>query len=237
MGNNRKRLLSASYRYAFTQLVLNFCTFYEILSANPAEEEAVGGKDKEFCGLVDGFLRGEDMREELGVLRGKIAADTERLSAYVDCFRVYEYVLSRIERRFVKRVPAAETPEELTDDIMELLEDSEDAVILDGRMRRVVAQLPVRYTRQKFYALLRDRLSVYIGAGKKELERLFYMMRSYAMIQSPEESEAAQRQADSEGAEQGQVGSEEVVQEHVVSEKAAQEHVVSEGAAQSQAVS
>lgn len=48
-----------------------------------------------------------------------------------------------------------------------------------------MGQLPVRYTRQKFYSLVMERLTVYAGAGKKSLEDLLYMLETSAMVKLP----------------------------------------------------
>ncbi len=184
--HERKRLMSSAYRYAFSRLALNYYTFCEMMLESPAMAEEIRARENEFGQLLDGFLSGEDRTDETDALRSRTVKEMELLTSYADCYMVYEYVLNRLERRFVELDAPKETPEEFADRIVERLRASEDSVILDSGMRSVVAQLPIRYTREKFYGLVTDRLTVYIGADKAGIEGLLYMLRTSAMVDLPE---------------------------------------------------
>ncbi len=184
--HERKRLMSSAYRYAFSRLALNYYTFCEMMLESPAMAEDIRAGEKEFGQLLDGFLNGEDRTAGTDALRGRTMKEMELLASYADCYTVYEYVLNRLERRFVEMEAPKETPEEFADRVVERLRASRDSVILDSGMRSVVAQLPVRYTRQKFYGLVMDKLTAYIGADKAGIEGLLYMLRTSAMMDLPE---------------------------------------------------
>lgn len=196
--HNRKRLLSAAYRFSYSRLVLNYYMFYESLEEHPELAGLIRDKEAKLAPILEGFLaEGEEqnddcLTQQLDGLRGQNGKAMEILSAYGDCFSIYEYVLNRIERRFEKRDPFSQTPEEFVSRVLDSLSTSNDASILDSRMRSLVAQLPIRYTRQKFYGMVHDRLSVYIGADQKGLAGLFYMLRTAAMVQLPEEMAEAE---------------------------------------------
>lgn len=191
-NRERKRLMSAAYRYAFSRLALNYYTFCEMLFEQPEMEDIIRAREREFGKLLDRFLEGNCDTEQIDMLRRRTMGDMEVLTAYGDSFRIYEYVLNRLERRFVKMDPPSQTPESFAEEIVKALQASEDAVILDGHLRSIVAQMPVRYTRQKFYGMVQDRLTTYIGADQSGMEGLFYMLRTSAMVQQPEEMAQAQ---------------------------------------------
>ncbi len=189
---NRKRLLSAAYRFSYSGLVLNYYMFYEGLEEYPELAGLIRDSEAKLAPILDRILAGGEeqddglLMQQLDGLRGQNRKAMEILSAYGDCFSIYEYVLNRIERRFEKMDPISDTPEEFVSRVLDILGTSNDAAILDSRMRSLVAQLPIRYTRQKFYGMVHDRLSVYIGADQRGLDGLFYMLRTAAMVQLPE---------------------------------------------------
>ncbi len=184
--HERKRLMSSAYRCAFSRLALNYYTFCEMMLESPAMAEDIRIREQEFGRLLDGFLNGEDRAAEVDALRSRNVKEMELLTSYADCYTIYEYVLNRLERRYVEMEAPKETPEEFAAKIVERLRASKDAVILDSGMRSVVAQLPIRYTRQKFYGLVMDKLTTYIGADKAGIEGLLYMLRTSAMVDLPE---------------------------------------------------
>ncbi len=185
-SRERKRLMSAAYRYAYARLALNYYTFCEMMLEQGESVSPIRAYEQEFGGILDRFLGGEEeCLAELDRLRRKTMQDMEILTSYGDSFGIYEYVLKRMERRFVRMDPVTETPEEYADRIVDSLRLSKDAVILDRRLRSIVSQLPVRYTRQKFYSLVTDKMTTYIGAGRSGVDGLFYMLRTSAMIEYP----------------------------------------------------
>lgn len=184
--HERKRLMSSAYRCAFSRLVLNYYSFCEMMLESPAMQDDIRARAQEFGQLLDAFLNGEDRTAEVEALRRRTVKEMEALTSYADCYTIYEYVLNRLERRFVERKAPGDTPEEFAARVVDHLRASRDAVILDSCLRSVVAQLPIRYTRQKFYDMVMDRLTTYIGADKSGIEGLLYLLRSSAMLDLPE---------------------------------------------------
>ncbi len=192
-ARERKKVMSAAYRYAYARLALNYYTFCEMMLEQETSAGKIRAYEQEFGAVLDRFLDGEEcVTEELERLRQSTRRDMEILTSYGDSFSIYEYVLNRMERRFAKMDAVAETPEEFADSLLESLRLSRDAMVLDRRLRSIVSQLPVRYTRQKFYSLVTDKLTTYIGADRSGVEGLLYMLRTSAMIEYPEGREEAE---------------------------------------------
>lgn len=184
-----KKQLSAAYRYSYSRMALNYYTFYESMS----EQEALPADLTEFAGeyhqILQAFLNGESQLDRLDALRRRVMAAMEVLTAYTDCFQIYEYVLNRMERKFEDGLKVDTDLEDFINRLMEYLVSSEDSVIMNERIQQVIGQLPVRYTRQKFYELLRDGLSVYRGSEKKSLDDMMYILRTDSMAKLPEDME------------------------------------------------
>lgn len=185
--HNMKKQLSAAYRYSYSRLALNYYTFYEAICETVDIPEPAEQYSEEFHQIVKGFLNGEEGLSRLDDLRNQVMKSMEVLTAYTDCFQIYEYVLNRMERRFEAGSVIGESVEELAEQLTQFLIKSEDAMVMNERMKNVISQLPIRYTRQKFYSMLSDGLSVYIGSDKSSLEHMLYVLRTEAMIQLPED--------------------------------------------------
>ena len=115
---------------------------------------------------------------------------TEILTAFSDCFQIYEYVLNRVERRFLVMKDSGRTPAGLAAELVQHIAGLEDDAGRNEMLREIIAQLPVRFTRQKFYSLVMERFSVLTGVSKASIEDFLYMLKTSAMVQLPEHMEA-----------------------------------------------
>ena len=190
-----KKQLSAAYRYCYARMALNYYTLYETMceedhvSENASVSEEMRGYAGEFHQVLQSFLAGKGEIDRLYDLRVKVTGAMEVLTAYTDCFQIYEYVLNRMERRFETGAKVDDDLEEFTERLMEFLMKAEDTVIMNDRISQVIGQLPVRYTKQKFFQLLGDGLSVYLGSEKKSLEDMLYIIRTESMAKLPPDME------------------------------------------------
>ncbi len=189
-NRTKRRQMSMAYRSSFTRLGLNYYTMYEAVYDEHSASQKVNQILEEFNRILEAFLKGEGEISPLDTLRNRLIHDMNILTAYTDCFQIYEYVLNRVERRFVKGKPIPWSVDEFTGRIMEVLAQSEDAGVRNSRIQEILGQLPIRYTKQKFFSMVMERLTVYAGAGKKSLKDVLYMLGTSAMISLPEDMEA-----------------------------------------------
>ncbi len=191
MGSSTKRKQkSAAYRYSYSRLALNYYMCYESMCENHKLPAEAGNRMEEFNGLLRGFLEGNFELEALDRLRNQVIHTMEILTAYTDCFQIYEYILNRVERRFLEKTPIGLSVNEFASMLAERLTESGDSVLVNQRIQELMGQLPIRFTKRKFYSLVLERTSVYAGAGKKDLKDLFYMLRTSAMVELPEDMES-----------------------------------------------
>lgn len=186
---NVSRQLTAACRYSYNRLALNYDMYYEICGReNGPGEPPVRDLGSRFHPLLEGLLRGEQPLEELYGLRQAVIERMEQATAYTDCFQAYEYVLNRLEGRLI---PAGdtdgdrETDEERLAWIMRYITETGESAVINERIQMVVSQLPVRLTKQKFFALVGEGMAVYAGSPRKNVEDMLYILRSEALLNQP----------------------------------------------------
>ena len=72
---------------------------------------------------------------------------------------------------------------------MAYITDTDEAMVVNERIQSVVGQLPIRLTRNKFFAMVEEGMSVYKGGPVSSLDDMLYILRSEAMLARPEDME------------------------------------------------
>lgn len=190
-----KKKLAAALRYSYTRLALNYYAYFEAEADRAEAGEEPSPKAarfrEEFQRILNAYLTGDGDLEGLESLRRGVMEEMEVLTAYTDCFQVYEHVLNRQEAKFLDldhREPLAEDPV-LTAEIMEFFRQSRDSAVMNERIQLVMEQLPIRFTKAKFFSLVDAGLSLYKGGQRSSLEGILYMIRSGAMLELPKHME------------------------------------------------
>jgi len=194
MAYSWKRLASAAWGYSMARLALQTYMYVENL---PQSYEGLPGWQKEtderFAGLLESYLNGTLAEEEVAGFRKKLASQMETMIAYADCFRIYEYAWNRIERRIVPdKKPTGMSDEDMTKALMGYLTAQKDAALVNQRLQQIIGQLPVRLTRQKYYGMVREALTSYIGADMEGLDNEMYLLRTSAMTELDAEQKASE---------------------------------------------
>ncbi|MDD3252411.1 MAG: hypothetical protein PHV18_07620 [Lachnospiraceae bacterium] len=190
MAQHWKRLASAAYGYSLTRLALNVWMYFEELPRIAQTEE-----NETFWKLLERCRRDELSREELDDFRNQIQEVMKITVAYADSFRIYEYALNRVERRFETGLPAlGMTEAEFADQLRGFVASASDPAQANQRIQDVVGQLPIRFTRQRYYGLVQEALLVFLGADKDSLEQELYLLRTGAMIELTKEQKQAYSQ-------------------------------------------
>lgn len=182
-----RRQLTAAYHCSCIRLALNFYTAYEAAAEKKSfENDRVAGLYDRFCELLAACLKGQtDCRAD--ELRQDVIREMEKVTDYTDAFQGYEYVMNRIEGRFVPKLMGKkpEDTERLTEEILSWLQTAPDPAELCERLQMITGQLPVRFTKQKFFALLEERLSIYKGLARSAFEDTLYILRSEGLLNRP----------------------------------------------------
>jgi hypothetical protein len=126
----------------------------------------------------------------LEALREDITAKVRDLTCYVDRFNIYEHALNRVEYRFKEQdYPSGYSDEKLTRKLMQFILEDEDNVAINRKISQVIGQLPIHFTKNKFYEMLESGLSIYKGGTKESLKDFLYMLKTTSMLMSTETME------------------------------------------------
>lgn len=183
-----KKSLTAAFQYSCTRMALNYYMYFE----GAADEENRSPWEetfhRDFQRIMGAVLKGESRLFELEELRRKAMDKMEVLTAYTDCFQVYEHVLNRLELRYVPSEEKQALPDDevLASEILRFLTSSRDSALMNERIQMVMEQLPIRFTKSKFFSLVQEGLSIYKGSEKSSLDAMMYVLRTESMIQLPD---------------------------------------------------
>lgn len=199
MAWNWKKQASAAYGYALVHLALNYCIYMDNQQGKPLshdsgeeyseeEERVLTQVEKQLYQTMERFLRGQDNLAELDVLRRQLSDEMIVIMAYTDCFCIYDHALNRMERRFdTTLAPLTKTDDECTERLFNFVMSAENLAVMNRRIQLVMEQLPIRFTRQKFFAMVKEALLAYIGSDQSSLTQVMYLLRSSAMVEITEE--------------------------------------------------
>lgn len=180
-----KKQMTAAYQYSYVRLVLNYYTLFETVGEEPVIPERIIAYCLQLNGLLKEHFSGKDMEEELLKLRESITHEVEVLTSYTDCFQIYEYVINRLERKFISLPETEGDDESFAQRLMGFVTDTKETAVMNGRIRQIIGQLPVRLTKQKFFSLVMEGLSVYIGSPVENLKDMMYNLRGSSMVKLP----------------------------------------------------
>lgn len=184
-----KQYMQLNGKYARIKMMMEYYVFYETISEgiNPYIDSAKEIAE-ELHKIVWDFFEEKPSQEQTGEAAGKLLAlrqdivdRMQVLTAYVDCFVVYEYILNRVQYRFEDQEMVPEDSI-FARDLVNFIFSSQDNAIISDNIRFALGQLPMRMTRSRFFDLLRDSISVYQGSDKSSLDSFLYMFRTSAML-------------------------------------------------------
>lgn len=188
MAYNWKKQASAAYGCSLARLALQVFMYMEDF---PSSYEGAWSKrqgmDEQFMKLLAEYRREEApaddaLMEETEAFRNLLTGRTETVIAYTDCFQIYEYAWNRLERRFLTDLkPTGISDGEMTQELMRYLTIDQDAAVTNQRIQQVIGELPVRFTRRKYYGMVREALTSYIGADMEGLNTMMYLLRTGSM--------------------------------------------------------
>ena len=186
-------MISAYHRYAHIHLSLNYYTWGAMLTEErnaPESVRALAGKLNQIIRVqvMQGFLPEELSKgiEEIDNIRSEIMKNMQILTGYTDFLQLYEYVLNRLEYRFNDaEFPVGYDDEDFAKKIIEYILSDRDNVVMHTRISEVVGQLPLRMTRQRYFEIIRESFSLYLGEEKCNFDDMVYMLRTCAALEEP----------------------------------------------------
>lgn len=186
-------LFSLYKRMAHLRLSMNYFTFSEICSElNENHKTILESSIEKVQQMVEliVFTPGcvnDSMIESIDELRNEMIETMEVLTAYVDRFQIFEYMLNRVEFRFSDSgFTDLYYKESFADDIIKYITSEKDNGIINMKISQVVAQLPMRLSKNKFYDMIKDSVFLYKNSDVSALEEFRYMVRTSGALLEPD---------------------------------------------------
>lgn len=187
------RLVTLYEQYATIKFTIHYYNFYEFCLENDTnnsldDEKLINNLNDIVKASILSNFSGQNVErniKKLDDIRNQIISKMKILTAYTDVFQIYEYILNRIEYRFHQSLHD-NLEENFIKEVIQYIFDTKDNVVINDKIKEVIGQLPVRFTKSKFLELIRDSLSIYKGGDVTSLESFLYMIQTNAMLYQPE---------------------------------------------------
>ncbi len=182
-------LLKNQYNlYSTVKLCLNYYTMKEMVEEGVSEDCNAG------FDVVTGLLKNavvdknevskEDI-EAINNLRDKVEYRMKILTSFTDGFEIYEYILNRLEAGLKDECSDVDI-EQLSAKMFQYVFSENDTVVVNSKLQLLMSQLPVRMTKNKFYDVIANTLSIYKGGETSSVEDFVQMLRTAVLIDRPE---------------------------------------------------
>ena len=179
----QKQIFTAASRLSYNRMALNYFTCCEIFKedGNNLEERELF---EAFNGLMERFLEGTLTEEAAAALREDLISQMRHITYYAVIFQVYEYVMNRLEPRFIPlNIPELDTPEKRSQWVRQYLFQENGLETLNERVHNAFSQLPVRLTNSRFFTLMRQGMSAYQGGSQADFDSALEYFRIEALLQ------------------------------------------------------
>lgn len=179
---------------AAVEFAMDYYTFQGMIQDGNIKDSYLEGFTKRFNDIISKYVCEtcvDKEREEavrcIDNLRNEIFKVVEILTSYADIFSRYEYITNRYEYLFKEFDTSTNyNDEDFTREIMQYIFSEEDNALINSKISEVIAELPLRLTKNKFFELLSDGMSVYSKTDKETVDDFVYMIRTSGMISIPD---------------------------------------------------
>lgn len=191
-GKNLERSLSAfakdlSAAYgssAILNLSMNYANYFVNSKEKETDRSFVGIGDKINALIKSTIVEGNVSKksiEEIENIREEVKAGVDAATAFLSAFENFNYVLSRKLPNKEYDGKEFDTDDEARKILTYIFED-DDNILINSKIQRVISELPVRYTKGKFFDIIETSVDRYAGTEKKALKAFAYMVRQAGMI-------------------------------------------------------
>lgn len=184
-----EQFMEANNKYAGVRLAMNYYTYYTMISEDGMMQTENMSALAIINQVIESYFNGEknlkDNIEKLEKIRNEIIEQVSDITCYIDRLSIYEHALNRVEYRFKEEsLPDAYSDETMTRKLMQFIVAEEDNATVNNKIRLVLGQLPVRFTKSKFYEMVSNGLSIYKGIERENLNDFLYMLRTVSMLET-----------------------------------------------------
>ena len=184
------KLLACEYNhYATVKMSMNYYTMKEVI----LEQE---DKNTDLCKyfkivselikkhVLDRNCVDDKAMEGISQIRDNIEYKMKNLTAFADGYEIYEYILNRIEYGIKGETEDVDI-EQLSAKMFQYVFSENDTVVVNSKLQLLMSQLPVRMTKNKFYDVVANTLSIYKGGEVNSVDDFADMIRTAVLIKRP----------------------------------------------------
>ncbi len=182
-------LLKNQYNlYSTVKLCLNYYTMKEMVEEGTSKDCTKGFNTVTKLlksAVVDKNSVSEDDIQTINNLRDKVEYRMKILTSFTDGYEIYEYILNRLEAGLKDECEEVDV-EQLSAKMFKYVFSENDTVVVNSKLQLLMSQLPVRMTKNKFYDVVANTLSIYKGGETSSVEEFVQMLRTAVLIDRPE---------------------------------------------------
>lgn len=179
---------------AFLHITMDYFVLYETLQEKNGEEN---GYLKDAIEVINQVVNAafcqetltdekiSELLEKLLNIRNDVINKMKILTMYTDKLQIYEHVVNRIELRYEDKIELADV-DTFVQKVCKFIFSGKDNVVINESIKEVLAELPVRMARSKYFQLIENSMSVYKDSDKSAVDRYVYMLETSAMLYEPD---------------------------------------------------
>lgn len=175
--------------YSIVKLCLNFYTIREMLEEGNDIAEFKEDYERVSKLLLKAIKRDEAIEasdiEIIDSIRNSVEYKMKLLTAYTDGFEIYEYILNRLEAGIKNTVNEVDI-DLLSSKMFQYVFSENDTVVVNSKLQILMSQLPVRMTKNKFYDVVANTLSIYKGGETSSVDDFVDMLKTAVLMVKPE---------------------------------------------------
>ncbi len=194
LDNNIKEyagLLAGEYNhYSTVKVSMNYYTMKEVI----LDQEDKNTDLVKYFNIVSDLIKkhiidrqavDEKAIEGITQIRSNIEYKMKNLTAFTDGYEIYEYILNRVEYGIKGETEEIDI-EQLSAKMFQYVFSENDTVVVNSKLQLLMSQLPVRMTKNKFYDVVANTLSIYKGGEVSSVNDFADMIRTAVLIKKPE---------------------------------------------------
>ena len=190
----RNRLFDIYHQVSLLHVTMDYFVLYETLQEKSGNENGyLADTISEINQVIqtifiDGIFGEEEKKEQIARIlsaRDEVIRMMKILTMYTDKLQIYEHVVNRMELKFENQIELAEV-DTFVQKVYQYIFSGKDNVVINESIKEVLAELPVRMARSKYFQMIENSMSVYKDADKSALDRFVYMLETSAMLYEPE---------------------------------------------------
>ena len=179
------------YKASVYNLLLNYITFYEMIREEESSSYLSECADlheimdyvKSIIDNYNGLSSIYEDRDKLINISNTIQEDMKVLSHYADEVEIYEYIINRIEGKYIDNVyKLNEDDNSFAGYLIQSIFDTEDNVVINEKIKLSLSQLPIRMTKGKFYEFIENAFKMHKGNYINDFNNFIELLKDVSIF-------------------------------------------------------